>query len=233
MDKNLNNFWTRIKDRLTMTMAPLPEQKSVAESEQYDLDGNLPDVLPEMELKDMVKYRFSGDYFFHGSPIKLDAGKDKLEAKEDYFRLRLFLGTLPVALRFALVRKWGLNQMEATDFFVFADRKYKLVIYDGFSVGPDWYKKHSNHESYLYMVRRSDVANSIASEKNGGVQVTCDAPIVARAVVNQRTLADAGFMFASEILHSTRRWWGVPNIDASIKDKVLADYDLWVIERQR
>ena len=46
-------------------------------------------------------------------------------------------------------------------------------------------------------------------------------------------LADAGFMFASEILYSTRRWWGVPNIDASIKDKVLADYDLWVVERQR
>jgi hypothetical protein len=62
MNKNLNDFWTRVKTRFPMT--PLPEQKSVAECEQYDLDANLPEILPEMELKDMLKYRFSGDYFF-------------------------------------------------------------------------------------------------------------------------------------------------------------------------
>lgn len=147
MKNALTKFWANIKSGLEMRPAKASE---------------FPPIMPEMQLKDMMQYQFSGEYLFHGSPIKLEPGTDILEAKEIYFRLKLFLAELPMALRFALVRKWGRNQLQATDFYVFADKKYKLVIYDGMLVGASWYRQPDGNETYLYMVRRSDIEKILA-----------------------------------------------------------------------
>ena len=230
MKNGLKKFWGTIKAELEMR--PQPEQSQSGQVKQEtSKTGILPPIMPEMHLKDMIQYRVSGEYLFHGSPIKLEPGKDVLEAKEDYFRLRLFLGDLPMALRFALVRKWGKNQLQATDFFVFASNQYKLVIYDGMSVGPNWYSQPDGNETYLYMVRRSDIEKNIGKETESGcVIVGGNAPIVARAAVNQTTLRDSGFVFALEPLKSTERWWKVPNKDAAIHDMVLSDCHLFILD---
>lgn len=230
MKNGLKKFWGTIKAELEMR--PQPEQSQLGWAKQVVPEtGELPQIMPEMRLKDMMQYRFSGEYLFHGSPIKLEPCKDVLEAKEDYFRLRLFLGDLAMALRFALVRKWGKNQLQATDFYVFASNQYKLVIYDGMSVGPNWYRQPDGNETYLYMVRRSDIEKNIGKEtENGCVIVGGDAPIVSRAAVNQATLRDAGFVFALEPLKSTERWWKVPNKDAAIRDMLLADSYLFILD---
>lgn len=230
MKNALTKFWANIKSGLEMRPAQETAQAEEQCTQIIPKASGLPSIMPEMQLKDMMQYQFSGEYLFHGSPIKLEPGTDILEAKENYFRLKLFLAELPMALRFALVRKWGMNQLQATDFYEFADKKYKLVIYDGMSVGANWYRQPDGNETYLYMVRRSDIEKNIGKEtENGCVVVGGDAPIMARAAVNQKALRDAGFMFALD-LKSTQRWWKVPNKDAAIHDMVLSDFDVFVLD---
>lgn len=197
---------------------------------ETESDGPAPlrpsEVLGEMELKDLIKYSFKGDYFFHGSPIKLEPGVDWLQPNSFWNNKNvLYVGELNRALRFALVRGWGIDQRYGTDFFVFASRNYKLVIYNAAKMSDTWHNKVVDKSAYVYAVPKWRLFDT-----DLGV-VDCAMPIVARAEVNQQTLADAGFEFVPDATTSTRFWWGIENTDREIQNRVLA-YLPFIVARQ-
>ncbi len=172
-----------------------------------------------VSLKDMARYSLTGDYIFHGSPVKLEPGVDYLLPHRALCERveRLYLGCLAAGVRFALVRGWGSDQMYGSDFYVFADKKYRLVIYSGYSMGTQWHNLPVDKAAYLYAVSRKDLDTDI--EVAGCAYKKL--PIAARAMINQETLADAGFLFAVEKSRSTMYWWGVKNTDEIIVRDVL------------
>lgn len=172
-----------------------------------------------VSLKNMAEYSLTGDYIFHGSPVKLEPGIDSLiphcAARENI--KRLYLGNFAAALRFALVRGWGRDQKYGSDFYVFADKKYRLVIYSGRSMGAQWHNMPVDRSVYLYAVSRKELDTDIDIAGCAYKKL----PIAARATINQETLADAGFLFAGEKSRSTMCWWGVKNSDDIICRDVL------------
>ena len=180
-----------------------------------------------VSLRDMFKYSLGGDYFFHGSPIKLEPGVDMLvpHCAACERKARLYLGDFPSALRFALVRGFGCDQKYGSDFYVFATQKHKIVVYSSGTMGQDWYNSETNKNAYLYAVSRRD----LDADYNGCKKM----PIVARATVNLDTLADAGFSFAADCADSTVRWWGVSNSDAVIERGVVPKLPFIVKRKQR
>lgn len=172
-----------------------------------------------VSLKDMVKYSLTGDYIFHGSPVKLEPGIDYLLPHcASCERVdRLYLGNLAAGVRFALVRGWGCDQKYGSDFYVFADKKYRLVIYSGRSMGAQWHNMPVDRSVYLYAVSRKELDTDIDIAGCAYKKL----PIAARATINQETLADAGFLFANEKSRSTMYWWDVKNTDDVIAHNVI------------
>ena len=65
MKNGLKKFWGTIKAELEMR--PQPEQSQSGQVKQEtSKTGILPPIMPEMHLTDMIQYRFSGEYLFHG-----------------------------------------------------------------------------------------------------------------------------------------------------------------------
>lgn len=172
-----------------------------------------------VSLKDMAKYSLTGDYVFHGSPVKLEPGVDYLLPHCASCELvgRLYLGCFASGVRFALVRGWGHDQKCGTDFYVFADKKYRLVIYSGYSVGRQWHNLPVDKSVYLYAVLRKELDTDIDVAGCSYKKLS----IVARAAINQEALADAGFLFADEKTRSTMCWWWVKNTDEVIARNVI------------
>lgn len=185
-------------------------------------------VFGEISLADMVNYSLDDKWVFHGSPVKLEPGVDMLEPRTSYFGGNVVhMGNLCTALRFCLVRMHPeqCDQCQGKSFYVFCTKKHRLVIYNGFSVSPDWYRAPIIKSGYLYMSPNTVMPE--ARDKNP----TSPVPITARAIINQQTLSDAGFTFATEMFKSTQRWWGTPNTDSFIKNKVLPEYILFTRQR--
>ncbi|MBQ8293883.1 MAG: hypothetical protein IJX89_00665 [Alphaproteobacteria bacterium] len=210
------DFLRRIftKNTLISDCAPIPT-------------ANAP-VFGEVSLADMVNYSLEDKWVFHGSPVKLEPGVDMLEPRTSYFGGNVVhMGDLCTALRFCLVRmhREQCDQMQGKAFYIFCAKKHRLVIYNGFCVSPAWYRAPITKSGYLYMSPNTVIPES--HDKNP----TTPVPITARAVVNQQTLADAEFIFAPEMLNSTKRWWGMPNTDFFIKNKVLPEYIVFTRQR--
>lgn len=184
-----------------------------------------------VSLRDMLKYSVTNDFVFHGSPVALEPGIDLLmphqAPREDV--KRLYLSDFSTALRFALVRGWGIDQKCGLDFYVFATQQHRIVIYASSVLGANWYNLPIDKSVYLYAIARGDLEMDLERESMCAHK---SMPIVARATVNQDTLADAGFSFAGETEYSTTRWWGVKNTDEVISCGVLPHL-LRVMKRNR
>lgn len=185
-----------------------------------------------VSLRDMFEHSLGGDYVFHGSAVKLEPGVDMLipHCAAHESKACLYLGDFPAALRFALVRGFGRDQRCGSDFYVFATRKYRMVIYSAGAMGTDWYNLDTNKNAYLYAVPR----RILDVDFDGSCfYVHKNTPIVARATVNLDSLADAGFSFAPDCVDSTMRWWGVRNLDSVIKCNVIPNLPLVKKRKQR
>lgn len=185
------------------------------------------EILGEISLREMVRKSFTGKYVFHGSPAKLEPGYDILRPGfYKHSECRVYAGAIDIALRFALVRAWGVDQYGGTDFYVFCTRRHRLVIYDSRNIGMDWYKQNISNGAYVYAIPADGVVLDRLSRSEQAL------PVVARALVNQEELAKAGFWFACEQNISTERWWGIENNDEVIRRVVFPAYP-YFYKRQR
>ena len=187
-------------------------------------------VPTEMSLKDMLS--LSNEFVFHGSNVCLQPGVDVLMPTKRVSGKVLCLGDFDTALRFALVRTYGQDQLSGKDFYVLSSPSYKLVIYDGFLVRPDWFRRPVEKSGYMYAVRRSDVEN-VVSAGGRAMEAEAPAPIASRAVVNQQTMAEAGYGFVAEMFTPIKRWWNVPETDEFVKHVLLPEYDDIIFYRDR
>ena len=187
-------------------------------------------VPTEMSLKDMLS--LSNEFVFHGSNVCLQPGVDVLMPTKRVSGKVLCLGDFDTALRFALVRTYGQDQLSGKDFYVLSSPSYKLVIYDGFLVRPDWFRRPVEKSGYMYAVRRSDV-EAVVSAGGRAMEAEAPAPIASRAVVNQQTMAEAGYGFVAEMFTPIKRWWNVPETDEFVKHVLLPEYDDIIFYRDR
>ena len=183
--------------------------------------------LGELSLKEMLQYSFSGKYIFHGSPAKLVPGKDFImpgfHRHSDYC---VYAGGIDIALRFALVRAYGIDQYGGTDFYVYCTQRYKLVIYDANSLGEDWFKQTVDKDTFVYAVLSDGIELDEVHSTDMPLRVA------GRTKINPQELTDAGFLFVPDSDFSTERWWGIRNTDENITQYVLKAYP-WLCKRQR
>ena len=179
----------------------------------------------EVSLEQMLQLRDENKYFFHGSPVKLEPGTDMLRpSTKSGVRGQglVFAGLLNDALRFAMVRTWGVDQECGKDFFVYVSKSYRIVISSA-EIGVGW--RNSNVPAYIYAVPREMITKEETSINA--------VPIVARAMVTPNALRKNGFVFAVDVNpETTSRWWWVANQDKAIKEHVLTDKMLR-FEKQR
>ena len=185
------------------------------------------DSFGEVTLRDMVRRSFSDDLIFHGSPARLQPGYDII--KPGFLKHSdncVYAGDIATAIRFALVRAWGNDQYGGTDFYVYCTRRYRLVIYNVYSLGDDWYNRDIDTDAYVYAIAAKGVSLDNVNSTYKAL------PIAGRAIVNQRELARAGFWFVPEVDFSTMRWWGIRNTEENIQKYVLPAFP-WLYKRQR
>lgn len=180
-------------------------------------------IIGDVSLREMLRYAFSGEYVFHGSSVMLQPGIDII--KPGAFN-RVYAGGIDIALRFALVRKYGIDQYGGTDFYIFCTRKHRLVIYNSNVLGKSWYQADADGDAYIYAIPAKGIV------LDGYSSVGRSLPIVGRATVNQHELAKAGFWFVPDARFPTVRWWGIANTDENIQNYVLPAYP-WFYKRQR
>lgn len=184
-------------------------------------------LLGDVSLREMVCRSFSGEFIFHGSPARLQPGYDIIKPGfHKHSDNCVYAGDIATAIRFALVRAWGRDQHQGTDFYVYCTRKYRLVIYNSYSLQDDWYSKDTDTCAYVYAIAAGGVNLDTVHSTDKAL------PIAGRALINRQELARAGFWFAPEKEFSTIRWWGISNTDENIRRYVLPAYP-WLYKRQR
>lgn len=180
------------------------------------------EVIGEVSLAEMLELRAENKYSFHGSPVKLEPGTDMLrpsiKSGARGYEL-VFVGRFNEALRFAMVRAWGIDQESGRDFFAYVSNSYRIVI-SAKEMGMRW--RETNVPTYIYAVPRQTIEVSNQA-----------LPIVARAKVTPTVLRKNGFQFAVDTdPETTARWWWVDNTDEKISGYVLPD-EMLIFEKQR
>ena len=179
------------------------------------LDNDVPNIgglSGIVSFEDVLSEAFDGRYVFHGSNVLLQPGLDRLQPNSLWLGERVvFTGSLDVALRFALVRKWGKDQMQGSDFYTFVTPQYKLIVHTKL-MGLNWYRDTAS--TYIYAVSSNAVEPGKYAHSGG------DLPIAARAEITPVGLFNSGVDIG--IMNgSVRNLFCVPNEYQAVKNYVL------------